>query len=91
MHDAEDAVAVVIADVSSGSEIPLVTLDGTDCGTVTAVEDIPLGHKVAVRDVEAGNQVIKYGRSIGKASTAIKKGQHVHTQNVKSERWTTHG
>lgn len=91
MHDAGDDVAVVIGDVSSGTEVPLVTLDGSDCGTVSATEEIPLGHKIAVRDIEAGAQVTKYGRSIGKASKAITKGQHVHTQNVKSVRWSTNG
>ena len=91
MHEAQDDVAVVIADVSSGSDVPLVTLDGAQQGTVKAVQEIPLGHKIAVRDIQSGNQVTKYGRSIGAASTGIKKGEHVHTHNIKSVRWATHG
>ncbi len=87
MHEVEDDVAVVVADVTAGVEVKTVTLDGKEIGTVTAVEDIPLGHKIALRDVAEGKEVIKYGRAIGQASQAIAEGAHVHTQNVKSIRW----
>lgn len=86
-HDAVDDVAVVIVDIASGDEVVAVTLDGTHLATVTAAEDIPLGHKVALRDMPEGHEVIKYGRAIGRATQAIATGQHVHTQNVKSIRW----
>lgn len=87
MHGEEDAVAVVIVDIASGSTVSAVTLDGAPQGTVQAVNDIPLGHKIALRDIAQGQQVIKYGRSIGKAVQPIHTGEHVHTHNVKSERW----
>lgn len=87
IHEAIDDVCVVIVDIKAGDEVSAVTLDGVPQGTVKAVQDIPLGHKVAMRDVAAGKEVIKYGRAIGKASQDIKQGQHVHTHNVKSQRW----
>lgn len=87
MHHDSDDVAVVIEDVAAGTEVSVVTLEGEAKMTLTAAQDIPLGHKIALRDVPAGQTVTKYGRSIGKASQAIEKGQHVHTQNVKSVRW----
>lgn len=87
MHDETDDVAVVIVDISTGSAISAVTLDGTERHSIKATNDIPLGHKVALRDISAGADVIKYGRAIGAASRAISKGQHVHTHNVKSKRW----
>lgn len=87
MHDETDDVAVVIVDIPSGTEISAVTLDGVEQPTITATQDIPLGHKVALKDVAQGVDVIKYGRAIGAASQAISKGQHVHTHNVKSKRW----
>ena len=87
MHESVDDVAVVITDVAAGTEVKLVTLDGQEAGTVTAIEDIPLGHKIALRDMAAGKEVIKYGRAIGKTSQNIAQGAHVHTQNVKSIRW----
>lgn len=86
-HDMADAVAVVIVDISTGSEVSAVTLEGEPHTVVTATQDIPLGHKIALRDIPKGSDVIKYGRSIGEATQNITAGQHVHTQNVKSQRW----
>ena len=89
MHEKEDDVAVVIADVAAGAEVKTVTLDGEAMDSVTAIEDIPLGHKIALRDMAAGKEVIKYGRAIGKTRKDIAQGAHVHTQNVVSIRWET--
>jgi altronate dehydratase len=87
MHEAADDVAVAIADLATGSQVKVMTIEGQDMGTLTIVEDIPLGHKFATRDIPEGKEVIKYGRSIGKATQAIAKGAHAHTQNIKSVRW----
>ncbi len=87
MHEADDDVAVAIADLAAGTKVRMVTIEGQDVGTLTVVEDIPLGHKFATRDIPAGKEVIKYGRTIGRASQAIPKGAHAHTQNIKSVRW----
>ena len=89
MHEKEDDVAVVIADVAAGDEVETVTLNGEAMGTVKAAENIPLGHKISLRDMAAGQEVIKYGRAIGKTRQDIAKGAHVHTQNVVSIRWET--
>ncbi|MCG8371578.1 MAG: UxaA family hydrolase, partial [Proteobacteria bacterium] len=45
-------------------------------------DDIPVGHKVAVHDIEEGDPIRKYGHVIGVASRAIRAGQHVHTHNL---------
>ena len=87
MHEPEDDVAVAIADLPAGSQVRMVTIEGQAVGTLTLVQDIPLGHKFATRDIAPGSQVIKYGRSIGQASQAIPKGAHAHTHNIKSVRW----
>ncbi|MBQ7970931.1 MAG: UxaA family hydrolase, partial [Clostridia bacterium] len=42
------------------------------------------GHKYAARDIQAGENIIKYGQPIGHATADIKKGEHVHTHNVKT-------
>ena len=47
-----------------------------------ALDPIPTGHKLALSDIAEGGWVIKYGEIIGKAKTAIKKGEHVHVHNV---------
>jgi (2R)-sulfolactate sulfo-lyase subunit alpha len=87
MHEADDDVAVLVVDLKAGDTASAVTLEGQLAGTVKLIEDVPLGHKVALRDLAAGKDLIKYGRKIGKVSKDIKAGQHVHTQNVKTERW----
>jgi (2R)-sulfolactate sulfo-lyase subunit alpha len=89
MHDAVDDVAVVVQDVATGDQVRAVTLEGAEVAVVTAIEPIPLGHKIALRDVTEDKEVIKYGRAIGRASQPIAQGAHVHTQNVRSIRWET--
>ena len=42
------------------------------------------GHKIALRDIKAGEDIIKYGYSIGHAVEDIKEGDHVHTHNIKT-------
>jgi (2R)-sulfolactate sulfo-lyase subunit alpha len=54
---------------------------------VTALDDIPIGHKVALGDIANGDTIMKYGHDIGKAVADIKKGGHLHVHNVKTKRW----
>ncbi len=54
--------------------------------TIVARADLPYGHKIALRDIAAGEQVIKYGLSIGAATTDIQAGDYVHVHNVESNR-----
>ncbi|MBP5243993.1 MAG: altronate dehydratase, partial [Succinivibrio sp.] len=50
----------------------------------TLKDDITRGHKFALYDLKEGDQIIKYGYSIGHATCPIQKGQHVHSENVKT-------
>lgn len=52
--------------------------------TLVGTGEIPAGHKFALRDIPKGEYVIKYGEIIGRATSDIKKGEWVHTHNVKS-------
>ena len=52
-----------------------------------ALADIPLGHKIALKDLAEGETVLKYGHDIGKAVAAVKAGDHVHVHNMKTKRW----
>jgi len=54
--------------------------------TVAAAEDIPIYHKMAISNISAGEYVFKYGQPIGVASKDILAGQHVHVQNLESDR-----
>jgi altronate dehydratase len=87
MHETGDDVAVAIQDLAAGSKVRVMTIQGQEVGMFTVVQDIPLGHKFATRDIPEGEDVIKYGRTIGRATQAIPRGAHAHTQNIKSVRW----
>jgi len=54
--------------------------------TVTVVDRIPRGHKVALAAIASGARVVKYGSAIGTATADIPRGAHVHTHNVMSSR-----
>lgn len=53
---------------------------------IVATQDIPIYHKIAIADIPAGATVYKYGQPIGIASSPITKGNHVHIQNLESDR-----
>ena len=57
---------------------------GTVFAGVTALQEIPQGHKMALSALESGDQVVKYGFSIGHATAAIVPGDWVHTHNMKT-------
>ncbi len=73
-----DVVAVALRPLSANSEI---SVSGADF-KIKLNEDIPMGHKVALKDINAGDQIIKYGFPIGEATENISKGGHVHTNNM---------
>jgi (2R)-sulfolactate sulfo-lyase subunit alpha len=52
-----------------------------------ARSDIPIGHKLALKDFKPGDTVIKYGVDIGKIVAPIARGEHTHVQNLKTKRW----
>ena len=88
MHDPGDDVAVTIRDVFSGEVILVKALNGQDVVSITACENVPLGHKISIRDVQNGDKVIKYGHAIGVATQFIPAGAHVHVHNIQSLRWS---
>ena len=73
----QDNVCVALAPISAGTQINAGT-------TVTTLEDIPQGHKIALADIKEGEKVIKYGFPIGVAKQDIKAGSWVHVHNVKT-------
>ena len=77
-----DNVVVALNTIPAGESISVESQDGVK--TVTALEEIPAGHKMALTDIAEGGAVIKYGYSIGNAKEAIKEGAWIHTHNVKT-------
>ena len=76
--NAADNVAVAINDVNSGT---VCHIDGVD---VTALSDIPSGHKIALRDISEGEDVVKYGFPIGHLTEAVLRGSLVDHTNLKT-------
>ena len=52
-----------------------------------ANHDIPIGHKVALKDMAMGDTVWKYGIDMGKVVAPVQTGQHAHVHNIKTKRW----
>lgn len=87
VHNARDNVAVAVTDIKSGQDLAGAGLsDGTPYN-LTAHQDIPLGHKIALKDLNVGDTVIKYGEDIGRVVAPIRAGEHVHVHNLKTKRW----
>jgi (2R)-sulfolactate sulfo-lyase subunit alpha len=88
LHDPEDSVAVVVVEgVKAGTTLTGLILDEDRTISLPCVQDIPIGHKVALKDMAVGDTVIKYGIDIGKVVQPIKTGQHAHVHNIKTKRW----
>lgn len=88
LHDAKDTVAVVVVEgVKAGMQLTGWIMDEDKTINVDAKQDIPIGHKVALRDMATGDTVWKYGIDMGKVVAPIKAGEHAHVQNIKTKRW----
>lgn len=71
----KDNVAVALKPLSKGEAV---------CDSLVLADDIPQGHKFAIRDISPDEEIIKYGNPIGKATSFISKGAHVHVHNIKT-------
>jgi (2R)-sulfolactate sulfo-lyase subunit alpha len=88
LHEHDDDVGVAVADLKKGATAGAVTLEGKAAGNVKLLHNVPLGHKVAMRNLPKDKPVLKYGRPVGKAVQEIARGAHVHTHNLKTLRWS---
>lgn len=88
LHDAKDTVAVVVTEgVKAGMDLQGWIMDEDKLTSVKAMQDIPIGHKVALKDMAVGDTVWKYGIDMGKVVAPIAAGQHAHVHNIKTKRW----
>lgn len=79
----KDNVAIALRPLGGGTKVT-VEIQGR-VEKVKLLSDIPMGHKFALRDVEEGGVVIKYGEPIGQSTVRIMRGEHVHVHNVVSQ------
>ncbi|HXZ51021.1 MAG TPA: UxaA family hydrolase [Burkholderiales bacterium] len=88
VHEQGDGVGVVVVEgVKAGQQLTGWIMEDDKDVKVLAKTDIPIGHKVALRDYQPGDTVIKYGVDIGKVVAPIKQGEHAHVHNIKTKRW----
>ncbi|MBQ8110132.1 MAG: altronate dehydratase [Clostridia bacterium] len=73
-----DMVAVALCELPAGQAVSY------GAGEVTPLTDIPMGHKVALRDIRQGEPIVKYGFPIGAATCDIPAGGHVHTHDLRT-------
>jgi altronate hydrolase len=77
--DPQDNVAVALKDLKAGETIDF------NGRKILLINAIPFGHKLAVRNIPAGDKVLKYGLPIGSATQDIVAGEHVHIQNLQTD------
>ena len=85
IHDGDNVATVFSVGVSKGLDVNVKDKRG-GAEAVTALGEVPYGHKIAVESIEKGAKVFKYGETIGVAAKDIEKGEHVHVQNMDSTR-----
>lgn len=85
-HQRGDDVAVAVRDTGPGPA-RAAYLDGGDRFEITARDAVPLGHKIALRDLAEHENVLEYGVPIGLTRAPVAAGQLVHTHNLRSARW----
>lgn len=88
VHEHSDNVGVVVVEgLEAGTDmLGVVTADDSSF-QLTAKDDVPIGHKVALKDLKAGDTAVKYGEDVGRMVADVPRGGHVHVHNLKTKRW----
>jgi altronate dehydratase len=79
----KDNVAIALKPLNAGTKVSVKVRGGVE--KITLLSNIPMGHKFALREIEKGEAVIKYGEPIGQSTVKIARGEHVHVHNVVSQ------
>jgi (2R)-sulfolactate sulfo-lyase subunit alpha len=87
IHNHGDHVGVATAEIAAGETVIGVFMDDDSTIEVVAHHAVPLGHKIAIADLAAGADVLKYQVKIGITPQGFAVGDYVHTHNVKTARW----
>ncbi len=80
--DEKDNVATALEGLSAGAKVSVEVQGHVE--KITLLTNIPMGHKLALRDIEKGEAVVKYGEPIGQSTSKISRGEYVHIHNVVS-------
>ncbi len=87
VHESTDTVGIATEDIKADETAQGLIMDSQKNIEIKALSDIPLGHKIALKDFAIDDTVIKYSHDIGKVVADIKAGDHVHIHNLKTKRW----
>ena len=88
IHDEKDNVGVVVIETTKkGQDCNAWIMENDKSVKVPSINEVPLGHKIALKTLKEGDTILKYGHDIGKVLKTIKKGEHVHVHNVKTKKW----
>ncbi len=88
VHDEGDSVGVVVVEgIKQGNKMTGWVMDQDKEVEFVAANDIPIGHKLAIRPLKQGDTVMKYGVDIGIVLEDIGMGEHAHVHNIKTKRW----
>lgn len=88
LHDAKDNVAVAVVEgITAGTQMNAWIMDEDKIIQINARQDIPIGHKVALKDMSINDTILKYGCDIGQVVAPITVGDHAHVHNIKTKRW----
>ena len=79
-----DSVAIALDDIIPGDRVRIRSLLQEVVGELEVSDSVPYGHKLSVKPIAKGDEVIKNGEVIGIASQSISKGEHVHIHNIVS-------
>ena len=77
-----DNVIIALEELYPGDKV--IYQDSKNHNEITILQNIPFGHKVAIKPIKIGENIIKYGFPIGHATQIIQAGEHVHTFNIKT-------
>ena len=88
IHDKQDNVGVVVIEkITPKQDCSCWIMEDFSTVIIQSLDEIPLGHKIAMSDLNEGDTILKYGHDIGKVVKSTKKGEHVHVHNVKTKKW----
>ena len=87
IHRRGDHVGVAVTDIDRGEHVQGVFMDDDSTIDIEAREPVPLGHKIAIAELDEGAEVLEYGIQIGTSTAPLQVGSYVHTHNLRSARW----
>ncbi len=88
VHELKDNVGVIVVEgIKAGQELSGWVWEDDSTIKIKVLNDVPIGHKIALTEIKSGDTCIKYSNDIGKFVADVKKGEHVHVHNLKTKRW----